>query len=247
MNSNVKKKFKILFILGLALLFASLFLEWYVFHVYNSNHTLIAYWSYNPLTGWSTIFSGNSTFNNLAKPEEIEMPLILTGLFMVILVISAFSVLFKDIESQNDLDRLYPYAYVNLFLIALNLFYIFAFPVFYLLPNKLYFPFLLIKDKELNITYYYSIGPGYLLQILGFIMIFPYCTFYYQTITRFKSKQHSPSKVIKKYVEHVQESLDLDKLIANEELKLKFIDNPLDVKEDLDLSYKKAFKRRARP
>jgi len=247
MNSNIKRKFKILYIIGLVLLFASLFLEWYVFQVYNSSDKLIAYWSYNPLIGWSTIFSKGSTFNNIAKPGELQMPLVLTGLFMVILVISGFSVIFKDIESQNDLEKLFPYSYVNLFLIALNLYYIFAFPVFYLLPHKLYFPFLLIKDREMDVVYYYSIGPGYILQIIGFIMIFPYSTFYYNTLVRFKSKEQSPDKVIKKYVQHVQETLDLDKLIANEELKLKFVDKPIDIKEDFEFNYKKVKKRRAKP
>lgn len=247
MNSNIKKKFKILFVMGLVLLFASLFLEWYVFQVYNTNHTLIAYWSYSPLTGWSTIFSEDSTFNYMVKPEDIQMPLVLTGLFIVILVISAFSALFKDVERHHEFEKLYSYAYVNLFLIALNLYYIFAFPVFYLLPKELYFPFLLIKDKELEVTYYYSIGPGYFLQIIGFIMIFPYTTFYYNTIVSFKSKAQSPDKIIKKYTQYVQERLDLDKLIANEQLKLKFIDNPLDVKEDFEYKYKKAVKRRAKP
>ncbi|MFX1338949.1 MAG: hypothetical protein ACFFDK_10095 [Promethearchaeota archaeon] len=244
MSSNIKKKFKLLFILGLILLFASLFLEWYVLQVYNSSHTLIAYWSYNPLTGWSTIFSEGSTFNNIVKPEEIQMPLVLTGLFMVVLVISAFSAIFKDLESQGDLEKLYPYAYVNLFLIALNLYYIFAFPVFYLLPHKLYFPFLLVKDREMDVVYHYSIGAGYILQIIGFIMIFPYCTFYYNTIVRFISKEQSPDKIIKRYVQYIQENLDLDKLIANEELKLKFVDKPLDIKEDFEFNYKKAHKKR---
>ena len=172
MSPSMKKKFKFIFILGLVFLFASLFLDWYVVQVYNSHHILIAHWAYNPLTGWSTIFSNNSTFNNIVKPDELEIPLILTGLFIIILVLSAYSALFKDLESQQELEKLSSFAYVNLFLIALNLYFIFAFPVFYLIPKKLYFPFLLIKDKELGVTYYYSIGPGYFLQIIGFIMIF---------------------------------------------------------------------------
>lgn len=245
MNSNIKKKFRILFLIGLVLLFASLFLEWYIFQVYNSNNVLIAYWSYNPLTEWSTIFSEDSTFNYLVKPEDIHMPLTLTGLFIVILLISAFSALFKDLESQQEIGKLYFYAYVNLFLITLNLFFIFAFPVLYLFPNDLYFPFLLIKDRDIDVTYHYSIGPGYLLQIVGFIMIFPYGVFYYQTITKFKSKEYSPKRFVNKYVQYVQEKIDLDKLITKEELKLKFPDNPLDIQEDLNIYYKKAAKRRA--
>ncbi len=44
-------------------------------------------------------------------------------------------------------------------------------------------------------------------------------------ILTFKSKEHSPEKYIKRYVQQVQEPLDLDKLIAKEELSLKFDDD----------------------
>ena len=55
-------------------------------------------------------------------------------------------------------------------------------------------------------------------------MIFPYILFYYSTINNFKSEKQSPKNVIQRYIQHVQEPLDLDSLIAKEELKLKFND-----------------------
>lgn len=219
------------------LLFTSLFLEWYSFQAYTNDNKLIAYWSYNLFTEWSTMISGDQHFNKQTKPNNLLIPIEISILFIFSIIASGFSVLFKDLEQNIELDKLYPYAYLNFLLISLNVYYIFAFPIFYLLPNKLYFPFLLVKDREMDVNYYYSIGPGYVLQILGFIMIFPYILFYYQTINNFKITKQSPKNVIQRYIQQVQEPLDLDSLIAKEELKLKFDDRT--DKEYEDYSYNK--------
>ena len=234
---TVKTKFKVIYLIGLILLFTSLFLEWYSFQAYTSDNKLIGFWSYNLFTEWSTMISGDQHFNNKIKPNNLSIPIEISILFIFSIIASGYSVLFKDLEQNVELDKLYPYAYLNFLLISLNLYYIFVFPIFYLLPNKLYFPFLLVKDRESGVDYYYSIGPGYVLQIIGFIMIFPYILFYYFTINSFKSEQQSPKNVIQRYIQQVQEPLDLDSLIAKEELKLKFNDRT--DKEYEDYSYNK--------
>jgi len=234
---KINTKFKSLYVMGLILLFTSLFLEWYSFQVYTNDNKLIAYWSFNLFTEWSTVISNDQHFNKQIKPNNLSIPIEISILFIFSILASGYSILFKDIEQNVELDKLYPYAYLNFFLIFLNLYFIIVFPVFYLLPNKLYYPFLLVKDRDMDVTYYYSIGPGYVFQILGFIMIFPYALFYYQTINNFKSKQQSPKKVIQRYIKNVQEPLDLDRLIAKEELSLKFNDR---ANNDLeDYSYNK--------
>ena len=243
MNINLKTKFKLLYLIGVVLLFTSLFLDWYYFQAFDGDDKLIAYWSYNPFTEWSTFMSGDNRFNNLVEPQGLSMPLAITVLFIIALLSSGYSVLFKDPEHKEDLEKLYPYSYLNFLLLVLNLFYIFAFPVFYLLSDDLYFPFLIIEDRDMNITYYYSIGPGYLLQVIGFIMIFPYTLFYYQTIDKFKSKEHSPKRFIERYVQQVQDPLDLDKLIAKEQLNLKFDDLP-QVNEEYPFDNQIRIKRR---
>lgn len=222
---TVKTKFKFLYIIGLILLFTSLFLDWYSFQAYTSDHKLIGFWSYNLFTEWSTMISGDQRFNKKIKPNNLSIPIEISILFIFSIIASGYSVLFKDLEQNVELDKLYPYAYLNFLLVSLNIYYIFAFPIFYLLPNKLYFPFLLVEDRDMGVNYYYSIGPGYILQILGFIMIFPYALFYYQTIHNFKTEKQSPKKVIEQYIQNVQEPLDLDRLIAKEELKLKINEN----------------------
>ena len=207
--------------MGWLLLFTSLFLEWYIFQVYSNGNVLIASWSYHLFTEWTTQISTANSFNSRMRPSNLLTPVEITFLFIGVLFISGSSVLFKDIESK-ELDTLYPYAYINFSLLMLNVFYIFAFPIFYLLPHKLYFPYLLVKDPSSGLTYFYSVGPGYVLHIFGFILVFPYIIFYYQTISKFESKAKSAVNQVRDYVAQVQEPLDLDQLIAKEQVKIKF-------------------------
>ncbi|MFX1480854.1 MAG: hypothetical protein ACFFCI_22440 [Promethearchaeota archaeon] len=222
MKARLIAKFKILFVIGLLCLIMSMFIDWYYIQVYNSGGDLIAIWSFNPFTEWTTIFSGGSGYDTLSHPSDLSIPFALNIVFIPVIIICGYTVLFKDIERQKNLESLYAYAYVNFFLLVLNIFYIFIFPVFYLLPHGYYFPYMLIEDSDTNFTYYYCVGPGYLLEIIAFMLIFPYALFYYQTLEKFKTKTFSPKKVINKYIETVQAPLDLDELIAKEELALKY-------------------------
>jgi hypothetical protein len=220
MKTNLKTKFKYLYLAGWLLLFTSLFLEWYLFQVYSGNK-LLASWNYSFFTEWTTLISGGNSFNTRMRPSNLMVPFPITLLFIGVLFVSGYSVLFKDLETQ-ELNKLSNYAYVNLCLLALNIYYIFVFPLFYLMPQKLYFPYLLVKDPHSELTYFYSIGPGYVLHILGFILVFPYAIFYYQTVKRFESKANTPENLVQNYLRQVQEPLDLDELIAKEQVKLKF-------------------------
>ena len=221
MKTNLKTRFKYLYIVGWLLLFTSLFLEWYIFQVYSSGNKLLVSWNYNLFTEWTTVISSSNSYYSKMRPSNLALPFPITAIFIGLLFISLYSVLFKDIETQ-ELNRLSNYAYLNLCLLVLNVYYIFAFPMFYLMPHKLYFPYLLVKDPKSGLNYFYSIGPGYILQIIGFILIFPYLLFYYQTVSRFESKANSPVNLMKKYIAQVQEPLDLDQLIAKEQVKVKF-------------------------
>ena len=237
MKINLKIEFRVLYIIGLILLFLSMFMDWYYVQVIGDNGKVYASWSYNPLTEWSTI----SSSDQFKRPPDLLVPLIISIIFLITIPISAYSVLFNDVEKKDDLERLYPYAYVNFFVIVLNLYYIFAFPLFYLIPNDLYFPFMKIESQDVDAMYVFYIGPGYLLQLISFFFIFPYAIFYYKTIEKFKTKKHSYKRVIKSYIEQSQEPLDLDKLITQEELKIKFKDLP--IQED-EISVNKITKKR---
>jgi len=235
--TSIIKKFRVLFIIGLMLLFTSLFLEWYILQAFNAKKILIAYWSFNPLTEWSTRFSETAAFNNLIKPNDLHIPIIIIVLFILLLVCSLYSVIFKNFEEKIEIEKLTFYAYILIFLLTLNLYFIFLFPILYLIPNELYFPFLLIKDRELNVTFYYAIGPGYLLQIVGFILFFPYSLFYYKTVFKFKSEKGSSESIIANLMQRIRHPIDLDELIAKEKLKLKLNDKNLADLDDVNKNF----------
>ncbi|MFX0072881.1 MAG: hypothetical protein ACFFAO_17530 [Candidatus Hermodarchaeota archaeon] len=242
---NIKNNFKIVFLIGLVLLFTSFFLDWYIIQVFNSERKLIAYWSYNPLFEWKTIFSDQAIFNNSIRPKDLKVSPILAGIYFICLILSAYSAIFYDLEKKDNLEKIQRYAYVNLFLLSLVLFYLFVFPAFYLLPNKLYYPFLRIIDKDSNYTYYYSIGLGYILQMIGFVLIFPYTIFYYQTAVKFRLQIYTPKKIVDNYLETFQETIDIDKLIAQEELKSKLGEVSSKKFKNFAYNHKKTIKKRA--
>lgn len=240
----MQRDFKILYLIGLILLFISFFLEWYVVQVYNSEGSLIAYWSYNPLFKWKTIFSESSSFNNNTRPKDLAISPLFPWIFIIFIVLSAYCVVFNDLENMKKIEKIQKYSYVNLFLLFLNIFYLFIFPAYYLLPNELYFPFVEINDEDLDCVYHYSIGPGYILQMIGFISIFPYIIFYYQTSLKFKSQKNSPNEMMGDYLEQIQEPIDMDKLIAQEEMKSRFGDISNDNIKDFNFTNKKTAKKR---
>ena len=140
---NIVSKFRIMFLIGLILLFTSMFLKWYYIQVMDGN-SIVASWNYNPFIGWT---QDTSKDKSIKGPKEFSIPLLINIIFLIVVVISAYSVMFKDIETQQELDKLYPYAYINFFLIVLNGYYIFCFPVFYLMPNDILYPFFYVENK----------------------------------------------------------------------------------------------------
>ena len=224
---------------GLILLFSSLFLDWYNLQAFSINGTLLANWTYNIFSEWST---NGTIYNEQLKPGNLFVPIIINIIVIVVILISVFGTVFKGIESEGELNNLYSFAYINIFLLLLMGFYIFIFPIAYLLSNDLYFPFLMLENTELNLIYLYCVGPGYILQLFAFGLIFPHAVFYYQTIVKFELDRHSPVKVIEKYIQHVQEPLDLDKFIAEEELKQKF--ENVTSNEEVDQFYDELIKSR---
>ena len=210
------------FIIGLILLLISLFLDWYVFQVFNKEGTLIASWVYNPFSEWS---SNSIFYDEQLKPNDLLIPFTINITMILVISLSAYGMIFKNLKHEDDLNKLYPFACINIFLLLLMGFYIFIFPIAYLLSNELYFPFLMLVNIESENTYYYSIGPGYILHVLAFGLIYPLSIFYYQTIVNFEIKRLSPAVLIENYITRVHEPINLDKFIAEEELKQKFRNN----------------------
>jgi len=225
MSINFKSVYKILFVIGLVLGFASVFLDWYYLQGISESGDTVVYWIYNALFDWSTPFSKGALFNEFYQPKNATMPIAIVIVFIIILFLSAYSVLFHDVERGNNLAKLRRFNFVNLALVTLIGFFVLIFPLFFLLPNGLYYPFLLYYDYELEVTFYFSIGPGYFFQIISFGFSLPYALFNLSVINTFEKEQSSVENTINRYIGSVREELDLDKLIAREEYMLESANN----------------------
>ncbi|MFX1320781.1 MAG: hypothetical protein ACFFAQ_03965 [Promethearchaeota archaeon] len=241
---KVKQIFKALFLVGIVLLFISLFLNWYSYQVFDIYNNLIASWDYNLFKGWNTPLSDAFTLNKVFRPDNLNLSPIIHIVLICICFLCVYIALVKDVDQGNSPQRLKNYSFLNFFLLLLVGFYILVFPVAYLLSNNLYFPYLKYEDVQANITYVYSLNIGYYFQLFSLILIFPYILFYYQTISTFEQEEHSMEKVISRYIQEIQEPLDLDKFIAEEELKQKV--GKKKPQDEVELTYSQFQKKRVR-
>jgi hypothetical protein len=216
MKTSLPFYFKIIFLAGTTLLFVSLLVDWYTFQVFESGILTVS-WSYNIFFEWSTEFPSGVTINENFRPQNLEITPVLHFLFIAVLLFTLYTIFFKDLEQSEDLGSLKKFSVGFICLIALLLFYIVIFPIVYLLPNELYFPSLVDNDVYLVMRFSYSISYGYILQLVGFLLVFPYSMHYYITITQFEKQQNTPERRIASYIEKVQEKIDFDKYIAEEE------------------------------
>lgn len=215
---SLENKYRFAFLAGVLLLFMSLFLDWFHLEAYKDGKQ-IANWSYNIFTEWSSTKKA-SGFNKEARPNNLQVPMAMNILFVITIFLAIYSVLFRTIDEKKDLSqKSMGFAYLNFFLLFLNGFYVFIFPFFYLIPNNLFFPFIIVKDTETKIVYHYFIGTGWVFQVIAFILIFPYTLFYYDVARKFELKEYTPKKIIKKYTAHIRENIDFDGLIAEEKIE----------------------------
>ena len=221
MTINIKSGYKIIFIIGLLFGFASVFLDWYYLQGVNNSGEVVMYWIYSALFDWSTAFSQGAIINEFYEPKNASIPIAIVIAFLAVIFLSAYSVLFLDAERKDNLLKLKNFGFVNLFLVTLIGFFVLIYPLFFLLPNGLYYPFLVYYNYELEITLSYSLGPGYFFQLISFACTFPYAMFNHSVINTFEKEQSSAKNRIDRYIGSVQEDLDLDKLIAREEFKLE--------------------------
>lgn len=240
---KVKQIFKALFLVGIVLLFISLFLGWYSYQVFDINNNLIASWDYDLITGWNTPLSDAFTLNNVFRPDNLNLSPVIHIVLICVCLLCVYIVLVKDVDQVISPQRLKNYSFMNFFLLFLVGFYVIIFPVAYLISNNLYFPYLKYEDVQANITYVYSLNIGYYFQLFALILIFPYILFYYQTITTFELEEHTMEKVIGRYIQENQEPLDLDKFIAEEELKQKV--GQKKSQDEVELIYSQFQKKRA--
>jgi hypothetical protein len=227
MTIKFKSGYKIIFIIGLLLSFVSVFLDWYYFQGVNDSGEVVTSWVYNALFDWSTAFSQGASINEFYEPKNASLPIAIVIAFLVVVFLSAYSALFLDSERKYNLPRLKNFGFVNLSLLTLIGFFVLIYPLFFLLPNGLYYPFLVYYNYELEITLSYSLGPGYYLQLISFACTFPYAMFNHSIINTFEKEQSSVENKINQYISSTREDLDLDKLIAREEFRLESTNDSL--------------------
>jgi len=221
MTINFKSGYKIIFVIGLLFGFASVFLDWYYLQGVNDSGEVVMYWIYSVLFDWSTVFSQGAVINEFYEPKNASIPIAIVIAFLIVIFLSAYSTLFLDVERKDNLSKLKSFGFVNLFLVTLIGFFVLIYPLFFLLPNRLYYPFLVYYNYELEITLSYSLGPGYFFQLISFACTFPYAMFNHSVINTFEKEQSSVENKINQYISSVREDLDLDKLIAREEFTLE--------------------------
>ncbi len=215
--------------------FFSLFLEWYSFQAVNERNEPIASWGYDFINGWSTTFLKPSAFNDMVKPADFSVSIVIFIISIVIIMASACIALFRDLDSEEGLEKASSFTLINAFLLILIGIYCFVFPVMFFLENDLYFPFVVVTDNDIRVRYFHSVGPGYYLQAVSFALIVPYSLFYHFTVSKFARKDSTVSKILQNYIESVKEPIDLDKLIAEEKLRLRFNDYIEDTSEESGL------------
>jgi len=216
MKGSLPFYFKVVYLAGVTVLFVSLFVNWYTFQMFE-NGILTVSWNYNIMLEWSTDLPPGITINENFRPENLAVPPVLNFLFIGILLFTLYIIFFKDLEQTENIGVLRKFSFGFICLIALLLFYIVIFPIIYLVPNELYFPSLVDNNIDLAMRLSYSISYGYVLQLIGFLLIFPYSLHYCITVTQFEKQENTPERRIAAYIENVQERIDFDKYIAEEE------------------------------
>ncbi len=154
------------------------------------------------------------------RPKNELIPITVSVLLISTIIISVYHVFFENIDEKTSLGaKNIFFAYMNGFLLILNFCYVVVFPVMYLQPQNLHFPLMFIEDYTDGYNYMYAFGAGYVLQIISFVLLFPYSVFYLKVIRTFGQEEKTPEKIISKIIQDSQEPLDLDKYIAEEQLK----------------------------
>ena len=103
---ELKNTLKLASLTGLILLFTSLFLDWYNFQVFSINGTLLVNWTYNIFSEWST---NGTMYNEQLKPGNLFVPIMINIIVIVVILICIFGMVFKGIESEGELNNLYPF------------------------------------------------------------------------------------------------------------------------------------------
>lgn len=201
-----------MFIIGIIIAGVFLFFDWYIFQAFDENGNLVVYWSYNPIFSWYTIFASGSIFNEIYTPTAEALPFIIVICFLISLAFTLIGLVYR---TPNRLI-----SYINIFTLLLVVFFIVVYPIMYLFPYQYYFPNISFYDPDLKVVFQYSINIGYIMEVISFIFLFPYIILYYRIANSLEQNHQSSEGILEKYIQKIQEPLDLDKYIQEEEIVL---------------------------
>jgi len=213
--------FRGLFLLGLIFAFLSFFTDWYLYTGLGSQGELQFAWCYNPLIGWGTLsgFVNDESYEH-TKPAPIQVPAEAHIIFIIVLLAGGYGVFFLNTEKENKEAKQVAFAYINLTVLILLVYYTILVPCLYFIPNHLYYPFLIYADPNLHMNVQYSIGLGLFLQWVALLLASPHALFLYHTATKFKAES-SPEEAVEEIIRQRKKFVDLDGYIAEERAKLR--------------------------
>ena len=228
------------FIIGLLITFISLFLEWFSIDVFNETGQKLLESNYLITNGWFNIIYLESSLLDQYVPQNDTLIPMMSFIQIVLLLGSIFLALFKNPETSKILEQTKSNTYFYLSTSFMNLLMIVLFPLTVLFPNQIFFPGMILENNELSIILYQGLGMGYILQCLGFILIFPYSYFCYKVTLIFEQKSLMPNQHIQ--MQQIEQSIDFDKLIAEEDVLInthnkKFESN--DVEHQVEIAYQR--------
>ncbi len=215
-SEKIVRCFKILFLIGMGLVIASFFSDWYYYAYIINGTTMI--WGYNIIAGWNCLSNNSENYLGI-----VEIDMIILSLYMFIFILAAISFIYISLEhplfSKKDfynkvktLNYIFPvYLGFNLVILALFLFSLFQ--------ANFYFPFLklYIISENSETLYYYWLGPGCILHTISFIFMFPFSTIVLQIPRKFKLKENDIE--IDNIIEECSKKIDFDKIIMKERIK----------------------------
>ena len=213
--------FRYLFIFGILVIMVSMFTNFYVYKIYNTQGILLAELHYNLFWGWVENLASQSSPYILFDTAE-NPTLLLSFILLCTVGLSLYCGIRKDFMSSKNLASLPFYSFVNLLLLGIIFYTIFILPLTYFAGIELYYPFVIITMK--NLIFSYTIDMSYILLLTSFIAIFPYSISYFVACHKYriipKKEVEMEKKKPKKELFRIEDEIDFNEYIKEEGRKL---------------------------
>ena len=228
MTPRSERFFQLLFTIGVLLIIASFFFDWFLYAHIGS--TIINAWGFNLFSGWT---SYTSDTNNI--PSLLEADILLISLYAFLVAFSAFALVYikfeipgmgktKYYEKVKSLGIAFPImAGFNLLISCMFL--------CSLVTSHLYFPFVVIGGAIDGPQMVYCIGPGLILHLATFPLVLPYSIFLSTLPFKFNVKE---AISIENTIDRASKKIDYDKIILKEKINPKG-NFPIDEQDDQEI------------